>query len=213
MPISTLDKFTVPVQGGGGGMLMPKLPFRFRALFQNFGKGDVNNLSVLTRQVLTIKRPTVTFENIDVHTYNSKVVMAGKHSWGDVTCTLRDDSTGIVTKQIGEQLQKQFDFFEMSSAASAVDYKFVLAYEMLDGGNGNGSRAPVVLERWELYGCYLQSVDYQEIGYDKANSVVQINMTIKYDNAQQITAFGGGGVGDANILGRTLGTLATGAAP
>jgi hypothetical protein len=117
---------------------------------------------------------------------------------------VRDDASGNVTKLVGSQLQKQFDFFEMASASSAIDYKFLTRVEMLDGGNGQ--YAPTVLETWELYGCYLKSVNYNNVAYS-ANEAATIALTITYDNAQQTPQ--GTGVGTA--VGRTLGTLATGA--
>jgi hypothetical protein len=46
-------------------------------------------------------------------------------------------------------MQKQFDFFEQSSAAAGGDYKFLMRVEMLDGGNG--ASTPSILETWECY--------------------------------------------------------------
>jgi hypothetical protein len=154
--------------------------------------------------VVDFTRPTANFEEIKLDTYNSTVKMAGRHSWADVTLNVRDDASGNVTKLIGSQLQKQFDFFEMASASSAIDYKFLARLEMLDGGNG--ATEIKVLETWELYGCYLKSVNYNNVAYG-ANEAATIAMTITYDNAQQSPQ--GQGVGTA--VGRTLGTLATGA--
>ena len=74
---------------------------------------------------------------------------------------LRDDVNNSVTKLVGEQIQKQFDFFEQSSAASGIDYKFTGRIEMLDGGNG--ASAPNVLETWEMYGAYIENVNYNTL--------------------------------------------------
>ena len=38
---------------------------------------------------------------------------------------MRDDASGQVAKLVGEQVQKQFDMMEQSSAASGIDYKFI----------------------------------------------------------------------------------------
>ena len=43
--------------------------------------------------------------------------------------SLREDVNNNVQKLVGEQLQKQFDFFEQSSAASGQDYKFTTTIE------------------------------------------------------------------------------------
>jgi hypothetical protein len=131
--------------------------------------------------------------------------MAGRHTWSDATLNIRDDISGNVTKLVGEQLQKQFDFFEMASAAAAIDYKFTTRCEILDGGNG--ALAPTVLETWELYGCYIKAANYNNLAYS-ANEAATIALTIKFDNAQQSPK--GTGIGTA--VGRAFGgTLATGA--
>ena len=205
MAVSSLNKMSVNLasdqSASAQGLLMPKLKYRFRVIFENLGVSTPR--TELTKQVMDFSRPEVSFDDITVDVYNSKVRLAGKHSWGDITCQVRDDATGAVQKLLGEQLQKQFDFMEQSSAASGIDYKFTMRCEILDGGNG--AHEPTVLETWELYGCYLQAVNYNDLNY--ANSeVVTIGMTIRFDNAVQTPL--GDGVG-ADV-GRTIGSVVTG---
>ena len=183
---------------------MPKLKYRFRVVFQNFGVSD--NVTEITKQVIDFTRPNVTFENIDLPIYNSTIKLAGKYSWADVTCNIRDDAGGNVSKLVGEQLQKQLDFAEMSSAASGIDYKFTTEFQVLDGGNGTDKTN--ALETWFLYGCYLQGVNYGDMNYG-TNEAAQIALTIRFDNALQDTQGGGGG-GVGLSVGRTIGDLATG---
>ena len=90
----------------------------------------------------------------------------------------------------------------MSSAASGIDYKFTTQFEVLDGGNG--ANAPVALETWTLYGCYVQGVNYNDANYG-TNEAMTISMVIRFDNALQAN---GQGVGA--VVGRTLGDIATG---
>ena len=205
MAISSLTKFTVPLasdqSASSQGMLMPKLKFRFRVIFENFGVSSPK--TELTKQVVDFKRPNVTFEEITLDVYNSKVYLAGRHAWETVTCNLRDDAQGNVAKLVGEQLQKQFDFVEQSSASSGIDYKFNTRVEMLDGGNG--ANTPTVLETWELYGCFLTAADYGDLAYS-SNEQVQIALTMRYDNALQTPT--GSGIG--STVARTLGSVATG---
>ena len=180
---------------------MPKLKYRFRVTFENFGVSTPR--TELTKQVMDFTRPSVSFDDITVDVYNSKVRLAGKHTWEDVTVNLRDDAAGNVSKLIGEQLQKQFDFMEQASAAAGIDYKFITRCEILDGGNG--VHAPTVLETWELYGCYLTSANYNDLNY--ANSeVVSIALNIRFDNAVQTPQ----GTGVGTFVGRALGTTVTG---
>ena len=133
MAISTLSKFTVPLandqSSASQGLLMPKLQYRFRAILENFGVSTPR--SELTKQVMDITRPNLTFDQVTLDVYNSRVYVAGKHTWEPITITLRDDVNNSVTKLVGEQIQKQFDFFEQSSAASGIDYKFTARIKCL----------------------------------------------------------------------------------
>ena len=205
MAISTLSKITVPLDSSASaanqGLLMPKLQYRFRVSLENFGVSTPT--TELTKQVVDVTRPNVSFEDITVDVYNSRVYLAGKHTWEPVTLNLREDVSNNVQKLVGEQLQKQFDFFEQSSAASGSDYKYVTRIEILDGGNG--INVANVLETFELYGCYLQSANYNTLNY-ATNDPVTVALSIKYDNAIQTPQ--GTGVGTA--VGRTVNTLITG---
>jgi hypothetical protein len=186
MAIAALSNFTVPLasdqSAGSQGMLMPKLKYRFRVTFENFGKSG--STTELTKQVQDCGRPSVKFANQVIEIYNSKINYAGKPTWDPIAVKIRDDVTGAVTSLIGEQNQRQFDFFEQSSAASAGDYKFTLRIEMLDGGNGTST--PNVLETWVCYGCYLVSTNYQGLDY-KAQEAVVLDLSIQFDNAVQTT--------------------------
>lgn len=208
MSIASLTKFTVPLatsqSASTQGLLMPKLKFRFRVTFENFGINAAK--TELTKQVKDFKRPNPTWEPITLDVYNSKVNILGKPSWADVTCTLRDDATGVVSKLIGEQIQKQFDFLEQSSAASGIDYKFVTRLEMLDGGNGGFT--PNVLETWEMYGCMLTGIDYGDMNY-ATNEDATIALTIKFDNALQMPSQGAASGVGTNV-GRTIGVNSLG---
>lgn len=206
MSISTLTKLTVPLTSDQSastqGLLMPKLKYRFRVSLENFGFNTPT--TELTKQVMDVTRPTVAFDPITVDVYNSRVYLAGKHTWSPITLNVRDEVTGVVQKLVGEQLQKQFDFFEQASAASGINYKFLTRIEILDGGNGQFT--PAVLETWELYGCYLENVNYNNLAYQE-NAPVNITMSIKYDNAIQTPQGSGVGIN----VGRGQGTMSTGA--
>jgi hypothetical protein len=171
------------------GLLMPKLQYRFRALFLNFGVGG--STQELTKQVMDIQRPNLSFEEVAIDIYNSKVYLAGKHTWQETQINLRDDAAGNVTKLVGQQLQKQFDFVEQASAATGQDYKFQINYEVLDGGNG--TMVPNILETWEMYGCFIKSVNYNNMDY-KSNEPATIQLSIRFDNAVQSPLSSGLGV-------------------
>jgi hypothetical protein len=167
--------------GGNQGMLMPKLQYRFRVNFLNFGV-DVRGGLNLTKQIADLNRPQVQFDEIEIPIYNSRMYIAGRHQWQPVTINIRDDASGSVSKVVGQQLQKQMDFVEQASAAAGQDYKFQTNIQILDGGNG--AYTPVVLETWELYGCFIQSANYNTLNYG-TNDPATIALTLRYDNAIQ----------------------------
>lgn len=206
MSIASLAKFTVPLassqSSSSQGLLMPKLSYRFRVMFQNFGVSSPT--TELTKQVMSVSRPTVEHTDIPVDVYNSTVHLAGRYKWSTIQVKLRDDVNGAVSKLVGEQEQKTFDFYEQSSAASGGDYKFTMIIEMLDGGNG--ANTPTVLETWECTGCYVTRTEYGTMAYSE-NKVVEITLTIQPDNCVQLGA--SAGLGTPGFT-RTVGTAATG---
>lgn len=202
MAITSLNNYSVRpgADVANQALLMPKLKYRFRVILLGFG---VEASTELTKQVQDVTRPKVGFEEMTLDVYNSKIKLAGRYTWENITLTLRDDASGFVTRLVGQQVQKQFDFMEQASARSGIDYKFTTRIEILDGGNG--STAAEVLETFELYGCFLQNTDYGELAYG-TNEHATVALTLVYDNA----IHSAGTVGIGTVVGRTIGTSTTG---
>jgi hypothetical protein len=211
MAITSLNNIGIPTTNAAGStqvLLMPKLKYRFRVTLLGFG---VAAATELTKQVQDVTRPKVSFEEMTLDVYNSKVKLAGKYTLENITLTLRDDASGQVQKMVGQQIQKQFDFMEQASARSGIDYKFTTRIEVLDGGNG--ALVPNTLETFELYGCFVQNADYGDANY-ATNEHMTVALTIAYDNLSQFAAGSTavspiGGIGAA--VGRTIGAATTGA--
>jgi hypothetical protein len=209
MAIASLTKMTVPLASDQSastqGLLMPKLKYRFRVIFEGFGVASGTPRTELTKQVVSAARPQVQFEQIDVPIYNSTLKLAGRHAWQDMEIVLRDDAGGNVSKLVGEQLQKQLDFLEQASASAGIDYKFQTRFDVLDGGNGTAE--PVILENWEIYGCYVKSVNWGDMNYGE-NAAMTVALTIAFDNAIQYRDGSIQGVGQP--IGRVVGDVITG---
>ena len=188
MPITTLQNISIPTEGANSNssLLMPKLQYRFRVFLDNFGTtGGPDGVREITRQVQDVTRPNISFEQMTLDAYNSRTYLAGKHTWEPVTLTLREDANNNVQKIIGQQLQRQFDFFEQSSAVSSGTYKFQTRIEVLDGGNGANGAA--VIDRFHLIGCYIESANYNTLAY-ATNEAVTTSLSSRYDNAIQFGA-------------------------
>lgn len=192
-----LDKFNVPGGNEGAVLVQPKLSYRFRVRLNGFGSDSdpLQNLE-LTSQVVSVSRPSLTHDDVVVDVYNSRINLAGKHTWDAITLTVRDDVTGNVARAIASQMQKQVDHANQASVRAGGGYKFGMAIENLDGGQPGE-----VLDAWQLAGCYIQNVNYGENNYATSDPL-QITIAIKYDNANH--NIGGtdaleGGLGDNGL--------------
>ena len=131
--MSDLSKFGIPLDGNKLGMLQPKLSYRFRILFSNFGTND--NLRELTANVVSVVRPNVTHTEIPVHSYNSIAYAMGKHEWQPIDITVRDDITNAVTSAVHSQVQRQMNHFEQIGPVAGTNFNFVMQINTLDCTN------------------------------------------------------------------------------
>ena len=176
--MATINDIGIP--GVGSGILQPKLKNKWRVTFANLGGGA--DSQPVSMQAVTITRPTLNFEEVQLDRYNSRAFIAGKHTFEPVTLTLEDDVTGTASQVVQEQLQKQQWLIGaegqwLASAGEGGLYKFVTYLDLLDGNEQ-------VVEKWTMEGCWLQNVDYTDLDF-AASEAVQITTTIRYDHARQ----------------------------
>ncbi len=176
--MATINDIGIP--GVGTGILHPKQKNRWRVTFANLGGGvDSQPLSM---QAITVKRPTISFEEIQLDRYTSRAWVAGKYTFEPIDISFEDDVTGTATKVIQEQMQKQQWLIGaegqwLAAAGEGSLYKFITYLDQLDGNEQ-------VIERWTIEGCWFQQVDYTDLDYASAE-VVLITTTIRYDHARQ----------------------------
>lgn len=175
--MAILTNMSVPTQEGNNLTLMPKLQNRFRVLF-NFS----NNTSVVTGNVKTIVRPQLSFDEVTIDVYNSKIKMPGKHSWNDIDIVLRDDVSSETVKSLENQINRQIDMATQSASRAASAFKFTTVIDTLDGTNGE---EPGVLDRWELVGAFINNINYGNNDYSNSETV-DITVTLRYDSARHI---------------------------
>lgn len=177
--MATINDIGIP--GVGNGILQPMQKNRWRVLFSNMGGGiDSQPLSM---QAVTIERPKLNFDKVELHRYNSKAFIAGKHTFEPITLTVESDISGGASRVIQDQLQGQQFLIGAEGAFLAARgegslYKFVTTLDHLDGND-------VVVEEWILEGCWLENTDWTDLDYSSSDAV-QITMTISYDHARQI---------------------------
>lgn len=176
--MATINDIGIPQVGNG--ILQPKQKNRWRVTFANLGGGaDSQPLSV---QAVTVTRPSLSFEEVQLDRYNSRAWVAGKHTFEPMTLTIEDDVTSGASQVIQEQLQKQQWLIGaegqfLAAAGEGSGYKFITYLDMLDGNE-------TLIEKWTVEGCWFQTVDYTDLDY-AASEAVQITLTIRYDHARQ----------------------------
>ena len=176
--MATINDIGIP--GVGTGILQPKLKNLWRVTFANLGGGvDSQPLSM---QAVNVTRPTVSFDEVEMHRYNSRAYVPGKHQFEPMTITFEDDVTGSATRVIQEQLQRQQWLIGaegpwLGKGEEGSIFKFVTYLTQLDG-----KEQPI--ETWTVEGCFLQNVDYTDLDYSDSQQVL-ITCTIRYDHARQ----------------------------
>lgn len=178
--MAVLTTLGVPDNAGNTTTIMPKLQYRFRVTFEGEGFS-----ATPTRNVISTSRPGLTHEQIPVDAYNSRIYLAGKHTWEPVSIVLRDDIDGVTLRELNNQLNRQVDHANQSSVRAGAGYKFTTSIETLDGGNPT----PGVLDKFELSGCYITNIQYGDMAYS-ASDQVQVTVQIQYDNAEIYDASG-----------------------
>ena len=177
--MATIDDIGIP--GVGSGILQPKLKNRWRVIFSNMGGGIASQ--PLSLQCITITRPTLTFEEVQLDRYNSRAWIAAKHMWEPMTITFEDDVSGTASRVIQDQLQAQQFLIGAEGAWLAARgegslYKFVTTLDQLDGNEQ-------VIEEWIIEGCWLQSTTYGDNDYAASEAIV-IELSVRYDHARQV---------------------------
>jgi hypothetical protein len=176
--MATINDIGIP--GIGTGILQPKLKNLWRVTFANLGGGT--DSQPLSLQAINVTRPSLSFEEVELHRYNSRAFVAGKHLFEPMTITFEDDVTGTASRVIQEQLQKQQWLIGaegpwLGKGEEGSLYKFVTYLDLMDGKKQ-------VIEKWTVEGCFFQAVDYTDLDYADS-AAVQITVTIRYDHARQ----------------------------
>lgn len=193
--MATLSNMGIP--GAGQGILHPRLKNKFRITFLNMAQlVPGTNSRDLTRQIVTTTLPSLTFEEVTLHRYNSVARIAGKHDWEALNVTLEDDITGLAHTVLTNQLETQqrligtdLDGRWLNTAATGSDYKFGAKIDQLDGDEG-------VVSTWILEGCYIASAEFGDRDY-AASEAATITLSIRFDHARHIES----GTGYGTALG------------
>lgn len=168
------------------GILQPKQANKFIVQFQNIG-GAVDS-QVLTRQVISIAKPTLTFAAIELHRYNAKAYVAGKHEWSALALTIEDDIGSGAVEVLRSQVERQLTLISegaaplgFSAAVAGGAYKFNTVILQLDG-TGADAGEPNFLEKWTCQGCFFTNITYGTLA-NNSDVAMEITCEIRFDHA------------------------------
>lgn len=187
--MADISKFGVALNGAKLGLLQPKMMFKWRALF--YGIGFNADSRIITQMVQTVTRPKSTTVATELHSYNSVAYVQGKHKWEEVEMTFVDELTNGVVSVIGQQMQKQMNHFEQTTAVAGANFKFVTEIQTLDGTDAEE------LDSWRLDGCWITGMQGAEGDY-KSSEMNIVKITIRYDVA---THLAGANTNGGNTIG------------
>lgn len=176
--MATINDIGIP--GVGTGILHPKQKNRWRVTFANLGGGA--DSQPVSMQAVKIARPQLSYQEVELHRYNSIAYVAGKHKWEPLSLSLEDDVTGTASAVLLAQHQKQQWLIGaegqwLAAAGEGSLYKFVTYLDQLDGNEQ-------VVEKWTIEGCWIQSTNYGELAYDASEAVV-LDIVLRFDHARQ----------------------------
>lgn len=184
MTVNSLSNFGVPgLNGDRSAALQPIFSNRYRVLFYNFGASSEPAPYDLTRQIIRIGRPNLSFDEQALRSYVSTVYVASRAEWQELNVVFRDDITNSVMRRVYNQISKQQNFFDQTMSRAGENYKFEMDLDVLAGGQSAGGTAadPNILQKYCFSGCWLKTNDGGEMTYEDANAM-EITCSIRYDN-------------------------------
>ena len=190
--MSTINDIGIP--GVGSGILQPRQKNRWRVTFANLGGGA--DSQPLSMQAVTVTRPHIVFDEVQLDRYVARAFIAGKYTFDPLTISFQDDVTGTASQVLQAQLQKQQWLIGaegqwLAAAGEGSLYKFVTYLDLLDGNE-------TVTEKWTVEGCWIKDIDYTDLDYASGDPVM-ITTIIRYDHARQV--IGGYDQGQGVALG------------
>lgn len=174
--VRTVDKYGVSVSGdqGNGPLSQPKVSWKFRVLFLGFGSPE-STAEPITLNTNSVTLPTLSHESVEINSYNSKAYYAGRHTWSEMSLTVRDTVDNTVGTSVGAQLQRQLNHYQQTSFLSASDYKFRMMVQQLTGGHDDA------ISNWTMEGCFLLNVEWGQHDYSSSEPMT-ITMSVRPDN-------------------------------
>jgi len=122
----------------------------------------------------TAARPQMQFQELAIPFINSYRYLSGRMQFQTMSISLYDPIAPSGAQQVMEWIRTHYE--SVSGRAGYADfYKRDIQIKLLD---------PIgtVVERWDMKGTMINSVNFQTLTYDTDQTPVTIDLTLRYDN-------------------------------
>ena len=124
--------------------------------------------------VKTMARPSITFEDVELHHINVKRYVHGKATWEPIEVTLYDPVVPSAAQGVMEWIRLHHESVTGRDGYSDF-YKKDVDFQVL-GPMGD------VVEEWKLKGTYIQAANFNDLDFASSDPV-DISLTLRYDYA------------------------------
>ncbi len=122
----------------------------------------------------TAARPQQTFEETVIDYVNTKRYVSGKGAWSPITITMHDPIAPSAAQKIMNWVRLNYESLT-GRMGYATQYKKDVSLKVLDP-------AGVVVELWDLIGCWPQDSNFGDLDYASSDNI-EVTCTIRFDNA------------------------------
>lgn len=122
----------------------------------------------------TAGRPQQTFEETVVDYVNTKRYLSGKGAWSPITITMHDPIAPSAAQKVMNWVRLNYESLT-GRMGYATQYKKDISLKVLDP-------AGVVVELWDLTGCWVQDSNFGDLDYASSDNI-EITATLRFDNA------------------------------
>lgn len=171
--------FNIGALGGGfagvGPSNVTETRRKHRWAFESIGRGvgAFSQAELLLLQ--SAARPSVKFEAPEMHHNQEVARFAGKQDWEPITLTWYDsEQVPDVSRGVYQWIETVVNMRTIKVAHPRL-YKRTASLVMLDG-------ADQVSERWNLYGTWPESCNWQELDYTSTD-IQTLEATMRFDRA------------------------------
>tara|TARA_B100000287_G_scaffold412085_1_gene442176 strand:+ start:272 stop:760 length:489 start_codon:yes stop_codon:yes gene_type:complete len=124
--------------------------------------------------VKTMARPSISFEEVELHHMNVKRYVHGKATWEPIEVTLYDPVVPSAAQGVMEWIRLHHESVTGRDGYSDF-YKKDIGFQVL-GPVGD------VVEEWLLKGAFIQAANFNDLSFDSSEPV-DIALTLRYDYA------------------------------